>query len=405
MRKALVLASVVVGLVACRPPLTSPAIVSPGPAPFHGSTSWGLFVLGGQSFEAPWQLMRLDAGSLKDLAPAQHGRGLPVVSADGSTLVEIDYQSDGTASARVVDARDGTVRDSFSLPFGSMPELTADGSRLLVMDTTGQSWRMFDTYTGQVTARLETPADPCCQFGPWMDPSGRLLFRVLVPGSGMNAKGPVTPVLVRYDLQAGRETGRLQLDGVGAGAWQSGRTIGSDPVVSTLTPGMALRPDGAQLAVLYADGNRLLTVDTIGMKIVASRQVVARPAPTSWLHLGPVEAYAKYAEGVQWDLTYAPDGRQLIAAARQDLVDNKGNFSSRGLGLRVIDLERALILAEAPNLQVGQPFYHPDGSAVYVEAFVDESHMELLRLDPSTLIVAARRKFMGPREILFLAQP
>lgn len=104
MRKALVLAGVVVGLVACGQALSSPAISTPSPAPFHPRASWGLFVVGGPSFEVPWQLVHLDAGNLKDLQLAEHGQGLPVVSADGSTLVEIDYRGDGSALARVVDA-------------------------------------------------------------------------------------------------------------------------------------------------------------------------------------------------------------------------------------------------------------------------------------------------------------
>jgi hypothetical protein len=328
------------------------------------------------------------------------------VSADGSTLVEIDYHGDGTALARVVDARTGAMRESFPLPFASMPELTPSGSKLLVIDSTGQSWRVFDTRDGRPTAKLETTTDPCCGlFGSRIDSSGRLLYRVLVPGSGINATGPVTPLLVRYDLQAGRETGRLKLDGVEAGVWPSGRTIGSEPVLASLTPGVALSPDGSQLAVLYADGGRLMTVDTTSMKVIASRQLVAPPAPTSWFNLGPADAYAKYEEGVQWDLTYSPDGRQLVAAARQDAVDSNGNFSSHGLGLRAIDLQRAVIVAEAPNIEVGQLYYAPDGSALYAESFVDQSHMALLRLDPSTLAVAARREFTGPRQLLLLAQP
>ncbi|HEV2013638.1 MAG TPA: hypothetical protein VGR77_07130 [Candidatus Dormibacteraeota bacterium] len=406
MRKAFVLAGVVVGLVACGQALSSPGISTPRPAPFHPSASWGVYVLGGQSFEIPWQLMRLDSGTLKDLQLAQHGQGLPVVAADGSTLVEIDYHGDGTALARVVDARTGAMRKSFPLPFGSMPELTPDGSKLLVIDSTGQSWRMFDTRDGRQTAKLETGTDPCCgSFGAWIDSSGRLLYRVLVPGSGINAIGPVTPLLVRYDLQAGRETGRLKLDGVEAGVWQSGRSIGSEPVLASFTPGVAISPDGSQLAVLYADGGRLMTVDTTSMKVTSSRQLVAPSAPTSWFNPGRVDAYAKYDEGVQWDLTYSPDGRQLVAAARQNTVDNNGNFSSHGLGLRAIDLQRAVIVAEAPNIEVGQLFYAPDGAAIYVEAYVDPSHMALLRLEPSTLAVAARREFTGPRQILLLAQP
>ena len=406
MRKALVLAGVVVGLVACGQALSPRPYATPRPAPFHPPAAWGLFVLGGQSFEVPWQLMRLDSGSLRDLQLAQHGQGLAVVSADGSTLVEIDYHGDGTASARVVDARSGTVRASFSLPFAANPILTADGSKLRVIASDGLSWRVFDTRDGHQTATLDTSADPCCGlFGAWIDPSGRFLYRVLTPGSGMDATGPITPVLVRYDMQLGRETGRVKLAGVEAGVWQSGRTIGSEPVLATLAPGMALSPDGSTVAVVYSDGSQLLTVDTARMKIAASRRLLAAPTPTSWFHPGPIDAYAKYSEGVQWDLIYSPDGRHLIAWARQDSVDSTGNFSARGLGLRAIDIERAVIVAETHDLGLGQPFYAPDGSAIYTESFVDQTHMSLLRLDPSTLAVAARRDFTGPRQVLLLALP
>jgi hypothetical protein len=75
--------------------------------------------------------------------------------------------------------------------------------------------------------------------------------------------------------------------------------------------------------------------------------------------------------------------------AQQDTVDNSGNFSSRGLGLRLIHLQRAVIVAQAPNLQIDQLFFPPDGSALYAESLVDQSHMALLRHDPSTLAVAA----------------
>jgi DNA-binding beta-propeller fold protein YncE len=404
MRKLIVLAGLVVGLVACGQAISAPATSTPRPAPFHPPTNWGLYVVGG-SFIVPWQLMRLDPGSLKDLELAHHGQGLAVVSADGSTLVEIDYHGDGTASVRVVDARSRTVRAAFSLPFAANPILTADGSKLLVINSEGHSWRVFDTRDGRQTATLDTGADPCCGlFGEWIDPSGRLLYRVLTPGSGINATGPITPVFVRYDMQAGRETARIKLSGVKAGVWQSGRTIGSEPVLATLTPGMALSPDGSEFAVLHAEGSQLMTIDTATMKVVASRRLVAAPAPTSWLHSLAVEAYAKYAEGMAWGLTYSPDGRQLLAAERQDSVDKTGNFSARGLRLRTIDIERAVIVAEARDLGLGQLFYAPDGSTIYVGSFVDRTHMRLLRLDPSTLAVAARRDFTGGRQILLLAQ-
>lgn len=412
MRKGFVLAALI-GLVACGQAVSSPAASVPKPKPFHPPSGWGLFVTDRSSFQGrPWQLMRLDAGSLKDAQVAAQGTGYAVASADGSTLVEIDYNADQTTSVRVVAARTGTVRTSFQPPFAVAPVLTPDGSRLLVIDSTGHSWRVFNTSDGQLTGKLETDGDPCCGlFGFWLDPTGRFLYRVLVSGSGFDATGPVTPIVARYDLEAGRETGRLKLDGIEAGLWQTARTIGSEHVTTSLVPGVALSLDGSQLSVLYADGDRLMTIDTATLKIVASRHVAAPQPPTSWFSIAPVDAYAKYDEGVQWNLAYSPDGRQLVAAARQTTIDNGGNYSTSGLGLKVIDPQSATLTAQVPNIDVGQFLYAPDGSALYATTlltdgvkFVNQAHMVLLRLDPSSLAVAARREFVGPRDVLLLAR-
>lgn len=48
MRRALVLAGVVVGMVPCGQALSNPAASTPKPAPFHQPASWGVFLLGGE---------------------------------------------------------------------------------------------------------------------------------------------------------------------------------------------------------------------------------------------------------------------------------------------------------------------------------------------------------------------
>lgn len=410
-RNALTLVAVT-GLVACGQVASSPAVSSPSPKPYHTPSAWGLYVSEGESFLKPWHLIRVDAGTLQDLEIAGNGHGYAVGSADGSTLVEIDYQPDNAASISILDARSGALRTAFQSSIAVAPTLTPDGSRLLVNDNTGHSYRVFDTHTGQVTGRLEIADTPCCGvFSEFLDPTGTFLYGVLVPGSGYGAVGPVTPVLVRYDLRAGRESGRVVLTGVQAGVWQTDRTIGSEHVTSSLVPGIALSPDGSQLSILYDDGNRLMTIDTVAMKIASSRRV-ARPAPiTGWFSLWPVDAEAKYDEGAHWTLAYSPDGRQLVASARQTAVDSAGNFSSHGLGIRLIDLDTASLIANVPKLDIGLLFFAPDGSALYAttvdttaSASGNQQHFVLLRIDPTTLAVAARRVFNGPRGVLVLAR-
>lgn len=410
LRKAFFSAALV-ALVACGQLASSPTASVPKPKPFQPPTSWGLFASDSQTFQGPWRLTRLDAGSLKDAAVGVPGHGYPIASADGSTLVEIDYGSDQTATVHVIDARTGTQRVSFQPPFGAAPTLTPDGSRLLVMDSAGQSMQVFDTSNGRSTGKLENKADPCCgPFWLWLDPTGRFVYRVLVAGSGYNATGPVTPVFAKYDLQAGRETGRLTLDGVEAGVWQSGRVINSEPATTSLIPGVALSPDGSRLSVLYADGGELMTIDTAALKIVASHQVAEAPPPSNWFGLIPVDVSAKYDEGVAWNLAYSPDGRQLVAGASQTTLDKGGNYARHGLGIRVIDAQNGSLIAKVPDIDVGEFFYAPDSSTLYAIAAPTNAgpstrQIALLRFDPSTLAVAARRDFVGPRAILVLALP
>jgi len=185
---------------------------------------------------------------------------------------------------------------------------------------------------------VEDDANPCCGALDFsVDPTGQFLYRALETGSGMNAKGPVTPVLVQYDLKAGREIRRLTLTGVQAGLWRGPRVIGTEHVSNMIEPGIALSPDGSRISILYAEGGRLLTIDTATLKVIASRPVVALSAAASWFSLMPVDAEAKYEEGVQWTLAYSPDGRRLVASAMQLSVDSGGDFSHRGLGVRLID--------------------------------------------------------------------
>ncbi len=409
MRRALVLAAVVV-LAACAQAVSSRPESVPSARPFQPPSGWGLFASDRVPSEGPWQLIRINAGDLSDAQPASRGHQYAIASADGSSLVDIDYSRDQSGLVHIIDARTGVERTAFQLPFAAAPTLTRDGSRLLVTNTNAHSWQVFDTSNGRLTGKLERDWEG--PFGFWLDLAGRFMYRVWVPGSGFNAEGPFTPVLVKYDLEASREVGHLELEGVKAGVWRSEHVVNSVPVPTSLVQGVALSPDGSQLSVLYGDGRKLMTIDAAALKIVSSRHLSAAHQPTNWFGLLPKDAYAKYEEGVRWNLAYSPDGRRLVASARQTTVDDRGNSSIRGLGIRLIDPFAGILVAQVPNLDVERVLYAPDGSALYATTLltngvstVNRAHLVLLRLDPSTLAVAARREFNEPRTILMLAQP
>jgi hypothetical protein len=85
-----------------------------------------------------------------------------------------------------------------------------------------------------------------------IDPAARHLYRLVVPGAevpspSMAATGPRPAELVAYDLEPGREAGRLTLPDVRAGHWQTGRVLQSDGVMAGLSPALAFSPDGRRL--------------------------------------------------------------------------------------------------------------------------------------------------------------
>jgi hypothetical protein len=58
----------------------------------------------------------------------------------------------------------------------------------------------------------------------------------------------------------------------------------------------------------------------------------------------------------------------------------------------------------APNLEVDNLFYAPDGRALYATSVLPNAHRVLMRIDPSNLAVAATRDFMATRTVLTLAR-
>jgi hypothetical protein len=408
-RKALAAVLLVV-LASCGQSALKQTATQPSPKAFQPPSTWTLFLTSDQSVQHSYSRTALDATTLKDAGTPISGHGYASASADGSTLVEVDYKPDAASSITITNARTGAIRTSFQSSVANGPTLTADGSRLLTFDTMGHSYRVFDTSTGRVTGSLETSDSPCCNlFGEWLDPTGNYLYAILVPGSGYNATGPVTPVLVRYDLHVGRENARLKLTGVQAGVWRNGQILGSEPETTILQPGAAMSPDGSQLAVLYNGGSRLMTIDAIGMKITATRSVVVPSVSSSRFGVAPVDADAKAEVGTIWSATYSPDGRQLMASEHEMTIDPKSQVStSHGLGVRIIDMQSATVLADRRGIDIGQAVYAPDSTALFATTWSDDNaglhNTVVMRLDPSNLATAARREFTGFRWLLLLAR-
>lgn len=352
------------------------------------------------------------------------------LSADGSTMVQIDYPmtdpvlmgDDITIIVR--DGVDGPERLRFHPPeaaFGA--RLTHDGSRLLLSQTqncgpggcTAPVWHVFDTQDG---TRITTITGDGQEVGPWgglLDPMGQRLYRATIGGEGEGFR-PLT--LVAHDLNTGAVVGEVTLPDVRAGSTFS-QTEDEGPVTDVLTPAVALSPDGANLAVVSADTDALTVIDT-AMMTVARTTTIAKPRTVGdrlldWFTFAPRSAAAKYMIGREMSAVVAPDGQSLYVFGSEgevnEATEESGDYIQRGLGVTRVDLTTGEIEAESlDGDQLMELLVEPDGSAIYAMGptvpwmmATGQTRVRLSRLDGQTLDVLVDREF--PQQHRFVLVP
>lgn len=407
----------------------------------------------GESATDRWEVILLDPMTLTDRPtegadavdlPAWAGvlsedwtTHLWALSADGSTFVVLESRQfvNGEvvkeATFGIYDGRTGAERGRFSLSvYVRDIRLSRDGARLVIqglplstqLGTAGTSdpsdWYVVDTADGQVVATAEPDERDGWHADSWIDPTASRLYRVFVPYSPRNT-GPGATRIVANDLTTGTEIGRLELPEVRSGVWNTGRTRtvtgGVEyPIMAELRPGVALSPDGKTLALVHADADAVTLIDA---ERFAVEQTEPLAQPAGWqdtllgfLPLIPDDAAAKgAAEGIALQAVFAADGRHLYIFGSETAMDDDGNAHGRSLGLRLVDLERAEIVADSEDLM--DDFFDrvmpaPNGRDLYIFGSLpadDASHhappWRLWRLDTATLTVRAERDFTGTLRI------
>lgn len=375
-------------------------------------SAWSLYISDATIGGGAWHLSSIDKLSLRDSPGIDlRGFGYPIASADGSTLAWIDNNHLQDGRAHVIDPTTGRDRAAFGgLAMHGLASLTPDGSGLLVLSQQGWGWELVQAANGRVVVDMNWK-DPCC--GPylfWLSPDGPYMYRVLTAMSGQRQTGPSIPVLVRYDLQAGREVSRLRLTGVVAGIWPREGSPASAHLFHHLIPGVALGLDGRTLAIVHADAERLSLVDLECWQIASTRPLTRAGSFWDRLSIRAVtDVEAKEVEGPEWEALFLPDGQTLVAWGRARSAGSPATV--RSLGMRTIDVRSAGIRMEVPGGdQLTQVVPAPDGSAIYAitetdqpTAPSDDRFVVLRRLDPRTLAVTATRTFRGRRTLMALA--
>lgn len=319
-------------------------------------------------------------------------------SDDGHTVVAVWVMLD---QVRVYSAPSGALRASFQLPVGVQVDgLSPDGSRLF--GSTTYAWYAISTATGRVAARLNLD---CCPPLVYDAARGRLYilqssqtssveYVALSPmGDSLphwtnalpkSVAPPGPPRLVAYDLTTARPVATVVLKGVTFGSWDG----------QSWTPGLALSPNGRQIAIYDARTNRLTVIDPQRMRVARAESLSHRQSVVDhvaqWLGLEPQAALAKGEQlGADLQMRYSANGQLLYVTGDEVSPHTRGTWRNTSIGILAIDVASGEITGQALKgwlVSWLQPA--PDGSALYTFApFGDNTEPlpSIVQLNPTSL--------------------
>lgn len=353
-----------------------------------------------------------------------------VASPDGSAIAVMTYgYGDAPAVARgldiaVFDARAGTLRARFNPEVPVIVDgLSANGTRIYARNWPPADFMaarlVLDATNGRIVEREPQFVIAGDVVARTSDEKARRLYGLLVP-IDPGATGPRAVDLAGWDLRAGTQLWRLRLPSLMAGEWKTGRVVGGVDVRSRLVPGLALSPDGRQIAVVDAFGccgsPRTVWLIDAGSGALLSQRTYG--LGTSFIDrlFAPSIAIAKSLdESVVVNASFSPDGQLLYAHSQSARVDDQGEPRHQYFGMVAVALRDAAVRGH--DIKIESYWFNnriawirpsPDGKWLYV--FLHHSggadpqggHF-LRRLDASTLRVLAERRFDGHREPFLLA--
>jgi hypothetical protein len=384
------------------------------------------------------RLTPLDPDTLADLPGCARLERPPTgwsrISEDGATIASItSIQRPAsppfyTATVLVRDATTGEERSHFVPPgpIGGELRLSGDGQVLLVRGWYATwkpdvvDWYVVETASGEVRATLPPERDAYSH--TFFVGKGSYLYRLIYrtsgfepgaswPATSASKPGPWPTEILAHDLSAeGAVVRRLTLPTVRAGMWWSERTINGYRIPAQLIPGAALAPDGRRLALAHADGDGVTVVHL--ERLAVERSVTAARTPTllERLGLGTRAAHAKGMDGIVRRARFAPDERALYVWGSETRMEENGRMTEQAEPLRVIDLERGVLVGELRTERpVQEILASPDGRSLYVGGHRTPDNPTpnaqppyvLRRLVPTSLAVLAEREFPGFRRVLF----
>jgi hypothetical protein len=341
------------------------------------------------------------------------------VSADGSTMVTFDYEQ-GAAIITVREGFTGPVRAHFSAPFSGLISsimLDRDGSRMLVNRQLEPSqWFVIDATSGKLLMSLDTRSPKLTYDTPMsadslqLSPDGSRLYRFIFTDRA-DATGPQPLRVISYDTLTGKQIATQTFPDIQAGAWRTGGSTEADTVSHYQQPGIAMSPDGREIALVRSDGKTVTMVDAANLTV--ERTMTLDP-PAGFLEralrkLGivPRPAAAKMLDGIMREAVFSPDGKTLYTWGDTITVDSTNGM--QGLGFTRIDLKNGTTTQILQGALIGEVQPSPDGSSLYVTGYVPTAGITspqhfVRRLDPTSLQTLAERSLTDVYEIELVTQ-
>ena len=215
-------------------------------------------------------------------------------------------------------------------------------------------------------------------FEPWemhlLDAGSRMAIYGL-PTNPENLVGDVPHVLL-VDLDTGRLTADVRLEGVAAGQMRVDTTGTNEIPYRSFRPGLAWDVGRSLLYVVHADSDRITVVDLAKGKV--RQQADIRPAQSSlelllgWL---ATPAQAKVVAGTEKWATLDPEGKRLYVVGLRSEFERKQDsqeWTSRQipLGLQVIATDD-LTVQQRLDLAVNDLAFSPDGKWLLLTSAYD----------------------------------
>jgi hypothetical protein len=268
-------------------------------------------------------------------------------------------------------------------------------------------WNVYDTMSGALVTAIRGEGQGVNPYGfhhALLDDLSGTLYVPFVSGE-QAADGPLPLRIARYDLETGVNEGEIELSDVLAGVWYPNGTSSDPFLIATLSPGIALSPDGSQIAIVAAATGAVSLIDTstftLARTFVPERRVGLLHRIAAWLAPLPGRAEAKMTSGTVTRAFYSADSQSLYVSGRSVTIDEDGDVQPELLGIQRIAIADGTVAAVAlGGSDIEQVWVAPDGSAIYALGYDEAWELasgspahELRRLDPASLEIIVERSF------------